>query len=235
MLKWQSHLWILAAGGMVIFCLLAASGCSGPFKIVKKKTEKPFQQPPIPPPDTSGSLWEAENGRAFMFQDLRARRVGDIIIVKIVEKQKGSKTANTKADRDSSFKNNISGSFFGLHNFAPAFAKGLGVDLSSENKFKGEGSTSREDTLTGTIAAQVVEILPNGDLRITGNREVTVNSETQTMTLKGIVRRVDLDTTNTVLSSAIANAEITYTGLGVADDVQRPGWFIRVMDWLSPI
>ena len=89
--------------------------------------------------------------------------------------------------------------------------------------------------LTGTIAARVIEVMPNGDLRIQGRREVTVNSEKQSMTLKGIVRRIDLDTQNTVLSSAIANAKIEYTGLGVVDDVQRPGWVIRIWDWISPI
>jgi flagellar L-ring protein precursor FlgH len=88
--------------------------------------------------------------------------------------------------------------------------------------------------LTGTIAAQVVEVFPNGDLRIQGNREVTVNSETQTMTIRGIVRRIDLDTANTVLSTAVADAVISYTGLGVVDDVQRPGWATRIFNWLTP-
>jgi flagellar L-ring protein precursor FlgH len=61
-----------------------------------------------------------------------------------------------------------------------------------------------------------------------------VNSETQTMTIKGIVRRIDLDTQNTVASSAVANADISYTGLGVVDDVQTPGWLIRVFNWVTP-
>ena len=107
--------------------------------------------------------------------------------------------------------------------------------MDFKNEFEGSGSTSREDTLTGTIAARVVEVLPNGDLRIQGRREVTVNSERQTMIISGIVRRIDLDTQNTVLSTAIAEAKIAYTGLGVVDDVQRPGWLVRIFGWLSPI
>jgi flagellar L-ring protein precursor FlgH len=63
---------------------------------------------------------------------------------------------------------------------------------------------------------------------------VTVNSEKQTMIIKGIVRRIDLDTQNTVLSSAVADAEIAYTGLGVVDDVQTPGWATRIFDWITP-
>ena len=96
------------------------------------------------------------------------------------------------------------------------------------------GATSRADTLTGTISTVVTEVLPNGDLRIEGKREVTVNSETQLMSISGIVRRVDVDTKNTVLSSAIADAKIEYSGLGVVDDVQRPGWLVRVLDWVYP-
>jgi flagellar L-ring protein FlgH len=112
--------------------------------------------------------------------------------------------------------------------------RGLGIDASSKNKFNGKGATSREGTLTGTISVIVTEVLPNGDLRIEGRRDVTVNSEKQLMTIAGIVRRVDVDTKNTVLSSAIADAKIEYSGLGVLDDVQRPGWLVRVLDWIYP-
>jgi flagellar L-ring protein precursor FlgH len=112
--------------------------------------------------------------------------------------------------------------------------RGFGIDASAKNKFGGKGATSREDTLTGTISAIVTEVLPNGDLRMEGKREVTVNSETQLMTISGIVRRVDVDTKNTVLSSAIADAKIEYSGLGVVDDVQRPGWLVRILDWIYP-
>lgn len=193
-------------------------------------------EPVFPAPSNSlGSLWDENNGRAFMFEDRRASRVGDIVIVRIVEQHKGSKSAQTQADRKSTYQNEVGGTFFGLNNFISAIVDGVKVDTSAENKFKGEGKTSREDTLTGTIAAQVTEVLPNGDLRIRGRREVTVNSEHQTMTIAGIVRRIDLDTQNTVLSTAIADAKIEYTGLGVVDDVQRPGWFVRILDWVSPL
>ena len=84
------------------------------------------------------------------------------------------------------------------------------------------------------MSAVVTEVLPNGDLRIAGRREVTVNSEKQVMVLSGIVRRVDVDTRNTVLSSAIADAKIEYSGLGVVDDVQRPGWLNRILNWIYP-
>ncbi|RMH08900.1 MAG: flagellar basal body L-ring protein FlgH [Nitrospirae bacterium] len=227
--RWQPQWWAIA------LCLAVLGGCVRSELVSRKEPEKPFEPPPLQRPSTLGSLWQAGNGRAYLFEDLRASRVGDIVTIKIVEQHKGSKKASTTADRESDYNGSLGGSLFGLNNFASALVDGVEVEAKNKNEFKGSGSTSREDTLTGTIAAQVVEVLPNGDLRIKGHREVTVNSERQTMTISGIVRRVDLDTTNTVLSTAIANAKIEYSGLGVVDDVQRPGWFVRIWDWISPL
>ena len=185
-------------------------------------------------PSSLGSLWDPGNGRAYMFEDRRAGRIGDIVVVQIVEQHKGSKKANTKADRDANLSAGVSGGLFGLNSLTQSFADYFNIEAGTSHDFEGDGSTSREDTLTGTIAANVIEVFPNGDLRIQGKREVTVNSEKQTMTIKGIVRRIDLDTQNMVLSSKVADAEISYTGLGVVDEVQRPGWATRLFDWITP-
>lgn len=223
---------------LLLSCVVAGVGLWGFIGCAK------IQQPPkvetesyvLMEPETAslGSLWEPNNGRAFMFEDRRASRVGDIVIVQIVEQHSGSKKANTTADRSSSLNAGASGGFFDLHDLLGDIRNLFSADVETSNSFEGDGSTSREDSLRGTIAAQVVEVFPNGDLRIQGKRQVKVNSETQTMTIKGIVRRIDLDTQNTVASSAVANADISYTGLGVVDDVQTPGWLIRVFNWVTP-
>ncbi len=218
----------------LLLLLIGIAGCSNPKPLVQTQLE---EEPVIPgngPDITLGSLWEPHNGRAFMFEDRRASRLGDIVVVRIVEQHSGSKTASTKTDRDASISAGAGGGIFGLTSLTQKFAKYFDIDASTENAFEGKGSTSRQDSLSGTIAAQVVEVLPNADLRIWGKREVTVNSEKQTMIIRGIVRRIDLDTTNTVLSSAVADAQIEYTGLGVVDEVQRPGWLVRLFNWLTP-
>lgn len=223
-------LW--AAAGIV--AALLAAGChSAP--PAKEKLEVAS----LPPPRTVGSLWQEENGRAYLYEDLRAMRVGDIITIKIAEKHKGSKSADTSAERDSSITNSLTGSGVGYLGIpgvrlGAEATRGLGIDASAKNKFNGKGATNREDTLTGTISAIVTQVMPNGDLRIEGRREVTVNSERQIMVIGGIVRRVDVDTKNTVQSTAIADAKIEYSGLGVVDDVQRPGWLVRILDWIYP-
>ena len=212
-----------------------ANGCtSSSPKVVSTLTV-----PALPPPKTLGSLWQEENGRAYLYEDMRAMRVGDILTIKIVENHKGSKSADTTAERDSTIQNSLAGTAVGYIGIpgirlGGEARRGLGIDASATNKFGGKGATSREGTLTGTMSVVVTEVLPNGDLRVEGRREVTVNSEKQMMTIGGLVRRVDVDTKNTVLSTAIADAKIVYSGLGVLDDVQRPGWLVRILDWISP-
>lgn len=219
----------------VLMVVPLSSGCgSAPPKTDSKPTVAS-----LPVPKTLGSLWQEENGRAYLYEDMRAMRVGDILTIKIVENHKGSKSADTSAERDSTIKNSLAGTatgYIGIPGIrlGGEARRGLGIDASSSNKFEGKGTTNREGTLTGTISSIVTEVLPNGDLRIAGRREVTVNSEKQLMTIAGIVRRVDVNTKNTVFSSAIADAKIEYSGLGVLDDVQRPGWLVRVLDWISP-
>ncbi|MEQ1792834.1 MAG: flagellar basal body L-ring protein FlgH [Nitrospira sp.] len=223
-------------GAVAVLASVMLSACS---LMPTASTSSKLTVPTLPPPKTLGSLWQEENGRAYLYEDMRAMRVGDILTVKIVEKHKGSKSADTAAQRDSTLSNSLAGTgvgYIGIPGIrlGDEARRGLGVDASASNKFSGKGATNREGTLTGTISVIVVEVLPNGDLRVEGRREVTVNSEKQLMTIAGIVRRVDVDTKNTVLSSAIADAKIEYAGLGVLDDVQRPGWLVRILDWIYP-
>ncbi|MDH5667242.1 MAG: flagellar basal body L-ring protein FlgH [Nitrospira sp.] len=223
----------LFQAGLAVMMLLVV-GCTSPPPVSDK-----IKVPPLPPPKTLGSLWQEENGRAYLYEDMRAMRVGDVLTIKIDENHKGSKSADTAAQRESTIQNSLVGSgmgYLGLPGIrvSDETRRGFGIDGSASNKFGGKGATSRAGTLRGTISVIVTEVLSNGDLRIEGRREVTVNAEKQLMTIEGIVRRVDVDTKNTVLSSAIADAKIEYSGLGVLNDVQRPGWFVRVLDWIYP-
>ena len=228
------HLAAVTAGLLTV-ALLSYGCASSSTKVVSTLTV-----PSLPAPKTLGSLWQEENGRAYLYEDMRAMRVGDILTIKIIENHKGSKSADTSAERDSTINNSLTGSAIGYIGIpgirlGGEARRGLGIDASASNKFEGKGTTNREGTLTGTISSIVTEVLPNGDLRIEGRREVTVNSEKQLMTIAGIVRRVDVNTKNTVFSSAIADAKIEYSGLGVLGDIQRPGWLVRILDWISPI
>ena len=190
-----------------------------------------------------GSLW-AENRAVSYYEDLRARRVGDSVTVDIVENTSSSMDANTKASRTSSIDAGISqmaGYMRALEEANRRLNKDKDGELnnilfkaSMENKFDGKGTSDRKGQVTASIGAVVTEVLPNGNLMIFGRREMKVNNEMQTIMVSGIVRPEDIDTSNRVKSTYIANARIEYTGKGVLADKQRPGWGTRILDHVWP-
>jgi flagellar L-ring protein precursor FlgH len=184
-------------------------------------------------PVTVGSLWPA-NDHVFFFGDKKALRVGDIITVRIVESAQASNTADTDLSRSSSIKGGLS-TFFGKKKFLNLFK--LDEDLlasSAANAHQGSGSTTRSGQLTAIMTAVVREVLPNGNLVVQGTREVLVNHEQQFITLTGIVRPLDVDRENVVLSTQLADASITIGGLGVVADKQRSGWGVWLFDLVWP-
>jgi flagellar L-ring protein FlgH len=187
---------------------------------------------------TPGSLWNDNGELARLYSDNRASRVGDIVTIRITENASGAKTATTKTAKDSSMDSSFSGNF---NNFFGLPARVLGflspsasAKIATKDSYAGNGTTTRNDQLTASMTAMVMEVYPNGNLKILGHREVVVNSERQTMEVTGIVRPIDVDSRNTVQSTAIADAKISYSGFGVVDDKQHPGWLSRVFNFISP-
>jgi len=184
-------------------------------------------------PVSRGSLWPAGD-QLYFYADKKALRVGDIITVRIIESAAANNTADTDLSRSSSANASFS-TFFGKKKFLNLFK--LGDDLlntTSENAHKGAGSTTRSGQLTATMTAVVREVLPNGNLVVQGTREVLVNHEQQFITLTGIARPQDISRDNVVLSTQLADANITIGGLGVVADKQRSGWGTWIFDWVWP-
>lgn len=178
-----------------------------------------------------GSLWRPGSRLGDLYSDLRARHVGDVVTVKIVENAEALKSASTKTSRDSSLSASMS-SFFG----APLNIGGFKPEASGslKNDFEGSGTTQRKDTLVATMTAKVVDVMPNGLLRVEGYREVLINNERQYIILRGVIRPEDISSDNMVLSSSIADAQIAYAGQGVVSDKQKPGWVGRLLDHIWP-
>jgi flagellar L-ring protein precursor FlgH len=104
------------------------------------------------------------------------------------------------------------------------------IDATSSNTFSGSGKTTRAEDLVATLTTQVIEVYPNGNMKIRGGKSVTVNNENQIIYLTGIVRLFDVTADNTVDSGNILNAQISYTGKGSVSDKQKPGWMGRIFD-----
>lgn len=184
-------------------------------------------------PASQGSLWPADD-HVFFYADKKALRIGDIITVRIIESAQASNTADTDLSRSSSTNASLN-TFFGKKKFLNLFK--LGEDLltsTADNSHQGSGSTTRSGQLTATMTAVVRDVLPNGNLVIQGTREVLVNHEQQFITVTGIVRPQDVSRDNVILSTQLADANISIGGLGVVADKQRSGWGTWLFDLVWP-
>ncbi len=186
---------------------------------------------------TDGSLWRERSELGELFSNPKARRVGDILTIRIVENSTATNKASTSTDRSSSLSASMD-AFFNMEKRYPSdhpfFNPFSSVGGSIDSQFGGSGATQRSGALSAYMTAQVVEVLPNGNLIIEGNREVRVNAENQMITLTGVVRPRDVSADNEILSTYIADARISYSGTGILNDRQRPGWFTRIMDKVWP-
>lgn len=190
---------------------------------------------PTPPKPAPGSLWVP--GSKQFFKDSRAREVGDIIIVQVEEQTEAKAEAKSEASKS----HDQSAGILSLP-FVSGQLTTRGIDLTatgladteSDRNFTGKGKNERKDKLTGSIAAVVTQVLPNGLLVIQGQREVLVNYEKQMMVISGLVRPEDVTSTNTIPSSKIAEARIMYAGNGTMDSAQSPQYGVTILDKVLP-
>ena len=221
------------------FCLTMACA-TDPFTFDSHAQMTP---PPAPvdnlrkPTPKAGSMYVAN--RADFYTDIKAHQVGDIITVEITETSKAKKKNDTKAERTSEFKAGIPYLMGYESTLIPNYddmtktnRPMLGADFKSKTDAKAE--LTKEDTMSAAIGCTVMEVLPNGNLIIKGQREIQVNGETQYILLHGTVRASDVTSNNSVLSTQLADARIHYTGRGVLTDKQKPGWLTRLMDSIWP-
>jgi len=158
------------------------------------------------------SLYEAgstQQGLLGMYCDHKARQVGDLLTIMVTEVSYAQNKTDTQTEKGLGAELSPSGAVF---DFLKTVKLDAGAGLNLGNSSKGGTSTSRSGKLIGTITAQVVEVLPNGDLRIRGVREVSVNREKEQMIVTGIVRQRDISPGNTIPSTMVADAQIAFSG-----------------------
>ncbi|MBU1983838.1 flagellar basal body L-ring protein FlgH, partial [bacterium] len=155
----------------------------------------------------ASSLWASP--APSMFADRIARNVGDVLTVRIVENTTATAIAGTNTK--SEYKAGVDAGGTGALDFIPL----LGGDGGAKSEHKGDGRTSRQGRLTGVVTAKIIEVYPNGNLRIEGQKSVIINGERQLTILTGVIRPEDITPDNTILSNMIADAEITFKGKGI--------------------
>ena len=222
----------------LILLLAGLSGCAGGQQAQQLPERYTLPSPPrAAQTQPEGTIYAASSG-LDLYADSRAKRVGDIVLVRIVETSKANKEANTKTERESTVTGGVS-SLFGLETwladknsrFSPSLTE---LQAKLTNDFEGKAKTDRKSNVTATISARVIDITTDGNLNIRGYQEVKVNDETQHIILSGIIRPQDVAQDNSVLSTHVADARIEYSGQGVLGDKQRPGWLARALDSVWP-
>ena len=214
--------------GLIACAALMLGGCAG----IESRTHPAYA--PMEPivytnpteGDTAGSLYSQQRGLS-LFADTRARAVGDIISIVLTESTQASKNAGTTVARDAGI--DVSQpTIFGRSNpdFSVDGRKGLTLEqsIASASEFSGNGSTNQSNSLSGAIAVQVARVLPNGNLMIQGEKWLALNKGEEFIQLRGIVRPEDISSTNTIPSTMVADARISYGGTGVIDRANSPGW-----------
>jgi flagellar L-ring protein precursor FlgH len=211
---------------------------------IENPTKRAGYQPvamPMPRPQQMlrqpNSLWRP-GARAF-FRDQRAARVGDIVKVDITiedEAQIDNETTRSRDNSEDADVTNLLGYENALYKVLPgAFDPTTAVGVGSASSSTGAGSVNRSETIKLEVAAVVAQVLPNGNMVITGSQEVRVNFEVRVLTVSGVVRPEDITAANTVKHSQIAEARISYGGRGQITDVQQPRYGQQLFDIIFPL
>jgi flagellar L-ring protein precursor FlgH len=223
------------------FLIGALAGASG----AKKKPPRP---PPPTPLDryvaeaearsaqasgaTPGSAWVAGSRLADSARDVRASQVDDVLTIVVAEQASAVATGATKTARASSTANSIT-AFGGIKN--PGGPLANLANVSGNTQLDGSGTTSRTTTLSTVLTARITHVLPNGGLVVEASKDIQVNSERQTITVRGVVRPADIDPTNSVESTRLAQLEVHINGKGVVGDaIKRPFILYRLLLGILP-
>ncbi len=232
--------------GCLAGCIGLMSGCAAsqnqPTPIPQMAPSQAYTEPEQRMANP-GSLFDAADSQ-MLLADGRARRVGELVMINIVETSKGKNKAETKTEKESTIDLGVS-SLFGSSKVSPLGGINTGIltgsvgtnpvlKAGSTSAFDGSGETTRENNVTATIAARVLRVHPGGVLELAGMRETRVNEETQYMAVTGLARARDIAPDNSILSTQMADAHIEYYGKGVVTDKQKPGWMVRLLDFIWP-
>jgi flagellar L-ring protein precursor FlgH len=217
----------------LLLAALALQACASAPELVENESRSEFRSASmtyVPPPPLPGTVYNTA-GSFDLFMDLRARSIGDILTIMLVERTNASKESSTSTAKGSSVDTG-----FPVIAGRPVTANGtpiLNNEFESETTFDGQADSSQSNRLDGSITVTVAERLPNGNLLVRGEKLITINQGEEFIRLEGIIRPVDIGPENTVPSTKVADAAITYSGRGNLQATNRPGWLTRFFN--SPI
>jgi flagellar L-ring protein FlgH len=214
------------SGLVVLAATLSACMTTPPTNIQQPMTARPA---PLSTAPNNGAIYQTIAVRP-LFEDRRARQIGDIITVNLVEKTSASKNSNSSATKAST----LSASIPNISGVPGKFLAGLSVDGSGDNTFSGKGGAAAKNDFTGTITVTVIEVYPNGNLIVAGEKQVAINQGNEYIRFSGVINPFTVTGSNTVQSTQVADARIEYRGSGFVDESTTMGWLQRFFGVILP-
>lgn len=207
---------------LFVFAAFAAAACN---TVPPTNVHQPMSARPAPRAESiaaTGSIFQSGASRP-LFEDRRARYVGDTMTISITETTSASTKSNTKVTRASS----VSASVPTVVGLPGKGLQGLELAGSSANNLDGKGESAANNVFTGTITVTVIEVLPNGNLLVSGEKQVSIGQGTEYIRLSGIVNPIFITSANSIASSQVADARIEYKESGSINEAQIMGWLAR--------
>ena len=218
--------WRSAAAAAVALSLLAGCATTPPASVHQPMTARPEPRPAAAL--ANGAIFQGayatSGGYSYrpLFEDRRARAVGDVLTININETTSASKTSDSTAARTGS--NNMS--VTGLAGLPGKSFLGSNLAANSANTFEGKGGSASNNVFTGIITVTVTEVLPNGNLVVSGEKQIGINQGSEFVRFSGVVNPATISA-NTVSSTQVADARLEYRGNGYIDEAQTMGWLAR--------
>lgn len=207
--------------------MLALAGCVMPPRVEDYSATLP--EAPVTAQAGNGSLFSSNH--VALFENPVAHRVGDIVTIRLMENTAASKSSSTSTKKSTGVDIGV-GNLFGR----PVTVNGtnvLGAGMDNNSEFSGEGSSEQSNKLAGDITVTVAKRYPNGNLLVRGQKWIAINQGKEFVRIQGIIRQADVQPDNSVLSTKVADATISYGGQGALADANAKGWLSRFFD--SPL
>lgn len=207
---------------------LAACQTVPPTNVHQPMSVRPSARPALAA--NNGAIYQGSFSRP-LFEDRKARYVGDTLTVKITEKTSASVKSNANTERSGS----IDASIDGMAKLPGKSLLGMSMNGSNNNSFSGKGEGANNNVFTGTMTATVIDVLPNGNLLLSGEKQLAIGQQTEYIRVSGVVNPSFVDAANTVDSSKIADARIEYKSAGFMSEGQAMGWLARFFLSVMPL
>ncbi|MDR2015738.1 MAG: flagellar basal body L-ring protein FlgH [Azoarcus sp.] len=223
---------ILAVTFVAVILAMLVSSCAQVQPTPPTAVHQPMTARPAAAPErvANGAIWQPGQGRSLL-EDRRARYVGDVITINLVERTSAQKNANSSANRESRLGAGITAA---SGNLPLSGLAGLSAEAGTKSAFEGKGAAAANNAFNGTITVTVIDTLANGNLLVSGEKMLTINQGNEFIRFSGVVNANNISASNTVQSTQVADARIEYRGSGFVEEANSMGWLQRFFNFINP-